>query len=1113
MFIFIPSVLLFPPVILSSGSYVDGGVVTSTNLLPTTGSLMINNVTYNASAIPSGTSLKMQFSYDSVNWYNSTGVADVWNTLSSGTNIIDLSNMGWKKSYFYYRVLFVSDGIETPILNSVSLSFVGFDGTFVTYSSSGILTSANLLPDAGVSSVNSFSYTISSLPPNTSVQIQFSQDGNSWYSGDGVLNNFDTLSGGTNSINLAGLGWSGAFYYKATLISSDGIYTPVLSGVSLSYTSNYYYWVGGVLGSWNNSSNWSATSGGTGGIGVPTSADTAIFDAGDTNSAVIDTNIQIGNIKLNSGYTGAVTQATTSVITVFGTTTVNAGTLTLSGANNIYGNILLNAGKLNINSAGAIGTSTLSIAGGTIDNTSGGAITLSTNNSQNWNGSFAFAGTNDLDLGTGTTTLGATTTITVGSTSKTLTASGVINGSYGLIKAGTGRLALSGANTYSGGTTLNAGTLNINNSQSIGTGSYHQTDGNLNVYGSSSLTNYFNVTAGVVEFYDSSSFNGIMDIAIGYTTDFNNSSYNSGIINGSSTFKDLSYNMGLVNGDAKFAYATGGIVSLSNNMVWGTITGSVKGLADNTSIGHWIFNGNSYNNGTTTVASSSTMSFYDTSYNSGFIYILSGGRAEFYNGGVNIGTINIASGGALNFHDSSSNNNGIIYVASNGAVNFYDSSFNKDGTSTVNQGGVFDFYNYSYNDGVVSGNVVFHDDISQNIGIVNGSTTRQYDNNATTTRNFTTDGGHNDWIIIAKGVIVNISNAIYSLATNVFKAFANGFFIFGNNSVGGPVVPQVSISSPFVGTSTIKWVPSVDYGVDASSTCQYKIDSESYQTVNCANNGSDISRPTAGEHTLWIKATDAKGNLSEKSIVFNYDNTVPIYTSCGIDYLDEATRPYYYLATSTVGTCTATIDTSLFGNSQTNASSTAGIGLSIGAFEGNGHTITLKNITIVGTTTSNGGILTIQDATTGDVVVSATTNGGNGGTTTIATSTTGRVFANGADGTANGGNGGTVIIYNSDGFATSTSVTANGGSSTDCGNGGDAGIINITNSNNYIAVTEVGVGSNRTCPSGGHTSGSVIAPPVVSPRPYVPPASTSNTNNNAPKYSKLWWKFYLPLNA
>ena len=60
-------------------------------------------------------------------------------------------------------------------------------------------------------------------------------------------------------------------------------------------------------------------------------------------------------------------------------------------------------------------------------------------------------------------------TVTVASNN--LTVGGTISGSgYSLTKVGTGTLTLGGANTYSGGTTLSAGQLNLNNASALGTG-------------------------------------------------------------------------------------------------------------------------------------------------------------------------------------------------------------------------------------------------------------------------------------------------------------------------------------------------------------------------------------------------------------------------------------------------------------------------------------------------------------------------------------------------------------------------------------------------------------------------------------------------------------------
>src|SRR2546425_1697531 len=68
------------------------------------------------------------------------------------------------------------------------------------------------------------------------------------------------------------------------------------------------------------------------------------------------------------------------------------------------------------------------------------------------------AGSNTISLGI---TFAATRTVTVSNAATTLTISGVITGAGGLTKSGAGTLVLSAANTYSGGTTINAGAIAI----------------------------------------------------------------------------------------------------------------------------------------------------------------------------------------------------------------------------------------------------------------------------------------------------------------------------------------------------------------------------------------------------------------------------------------------------------------------------------------------------------------------------------------------------------------------------------------------------------------------------------------------------------------------------
>jgi fibronectin-binding autotransporter adhesin len=162
------------------------------------------------------------------------------------------------------------------------------------------------------------------------------------------------------------------------------------------------------------------------------------------------------------------------------------GALTLFGANTFSGGMTLSAGQLNINNGGAssansaIGTGLFTINGGTIDNTSGGDVTLLPNNAQVWGGNFSYAGTaNSLNLGTGPVTLTASRTVNVDA--NTLTVGGSIGGAFGLVKTGAGTLALMAASTYGNNgasdTAHNGGTLVLGHDQALGSSRLNMADG------------------------------------------------------------------------------------------------------------------------------------------------------------------------------------------------------------------------------------------------------------------------------------------------------------------------------------------------------------------------------------------------------------------------------------------------------------------------------------------------------------------------------------------------------------------------------------------------------------------------------------------------------------
>ncbi|MEI6479105.1 MAG: hypothetical protein WCO18_02310, partial [bacterium] len=358
-------------------------------------------------------------------------------------------------------------------------------------------------------------------------------------------------------------------------------------------------------------------------------------------------------------------------------------------------------------------------------------------------------------------------------------------------------------------------------------------------------------------------------------------------------------------------------------------------------------------------------------------------------------------------------NSGTTWATSTaaGSRNWYDLASSQDGSKIVAV--AYNGYSYTSTDGGVTW--VEHN------GSNSGPITRLFTTSVATVRNFLTEGGRNDWVIIAQGVVVDLTNAIYDVATDIFKALAGGSFISNPSINGGAhVVPSINIATTTLSytgdpsTKTLKWLPSIDWDTATNCIYSYNSDYSNPVTTICSHNDTSLPRPTFGSHTLYVRGTDANGGITEKSLTFFYDNTSPVWTSCGSDLLDEVSRPYYYLIGDTSNNCTATVNTELHGASTTQSSF-----ILSGNVDGTGHTITLKYINVTGTISSvgsgsgaSGGTVNVYNSVVATTTVSGTTgtNGGNGGTIYIASSTTGLLTALGANGTSHGGNGGTITI-------------------------------------------------------------------------------------------------------
>jgi outer membrane autotransporter protein len=215
--------------------------------------------------------------------------------------------------------------------------------------------------------------------------------------------------------------------------------------------------------------------------------------------------LQIGNGGTTGSITGDVTDNGTLVFNrsdsvAFGRLISGAGTLVQSGSgtliligNNTYsGGTTISVGTLQIGSGGTTGSvvgdvtddgtlafdrsDSVTFAGaisgtGALVQSGSGTLTLTGNNTYTGNTTIS-AGM--LQIGNGGTSGSVTGNVTDNGTlafdrSDAVTFAGVISGTGALVQLGSGMLILTGNNTYSGGTTISAGTLQIGNGGTSGT--------------------------------------------------------------------------------------------------------------------------------------------------------------------------------------------------------------------------------------------------------------------------------------------------------------------------------------------------------------------------------------------------------------------------------------------------------------------------------------------------------------------------------------------------------------------------------------------------------------------------------------------------------------------
>jgi autotransporter-associated beta strand protein len=186
----------------------------------------------------------------------------------------------------------------------------------------------------------------------------------------------------------------------------------------------------------------------------------------------VTSNVVLGGLPVTLAAGGGTIDANTNASSLFlaqpisgpgGLTKIGAGALILQGINTYSGGTTVNAGTLQLLSGSALNAAgALMVNGGTFDMSAfGTGLTVG-----------PLSGTG------GIIALGANT-LTTNSIGQNTTLASTITGTGGLIKQGAGILALTGNNTYSGGTTVAAGVINFAAANNFGSGLVTMNGGGL----------------------------------------------------------------------------------------------------------------------------------------------------------------------------------------------------------------------------------------------------------------------------------------------------------------------------------------------------------------------------------------------------------------------------------------------------------------------------------------------------------------------------------------------------------------------------------------------------------------------------------------------------------
>lgn len=345
----------------------------------------------------------------------------------------------------------------------------------------------------------------------TGIQLGFANSANS--GANWSLTNANNTFNGTithSATNFAGGTFSYASAGGANPITFNQTASPGTGGISYIGSTDKTM-SGAITANALSTGTITFDSSGTGAVNYSNTASMGVGGASGAKGLVLS-GTNAGNNILAAGWSNntaggaaTVTKNGASRWTLSGTnnytglTTVNAGTLQFGNQVSLYNGTegSWTAANINVKSGATLALN----VGGTGQFSTGNVTTLLTNLAA------SSSATNGMNAGA---RLGFDTTNASGGNFSVADliadTTGASGGSRGLVKLGSGILELTGNNTFSGGTTVAAGTLLVNNTAGSGTGT-----GSVNVAANASLGGTGSIAGGIA--FDGSSFLNVATIA------------------------------------------------------------------------------------------------------------------------------------------------------------------------------------------------------------------------------------------------------------------------------------------------------------------------------------------------------------------------------------------------------------------------------------------------------------------------------------------------------------------------------------------------------------------------------------------------------------------------